>query len=963
MIRLPSRLKGLLDKDDSLEAAVSGTLATVSPLVAHSHLPFFPEYTDHGIDHLQTVLQTADALIPDSSHSDLTAADAATLVLAILLHDLGMHLTESGFFTLIEPNGQYSARPLTPDLDPVTWPQMWEDFVAEAKRFDGRSLKRLFGDTDPIRRPPSDPEQLTRRDRKLIGEFLRRHHARLAHDIANRGFPTNAKPLRVISPHLPEELTDLAGLVARSHGSPIRSCLPFLEKHFHLWEFQGVHAVYLMVVLRIADYLQVQSDRAPAERLRVVDIKSPASQGEWSAHRAIKNITFEGPDPAALDIKAIPTDVQTFLRLQDLLGCLQKELDLSWAVLGEVYGRHQRLGRLALELRRVRSNLDDLNSFATSVSYIPERARFESVDADLLSLLVEPLYGKNVNIGVRELIQNAVDACRELKDYCEHTKYEMHNAPPGAPDVSVVLTGDDASGYQLTIADRGIGMTADTVRNYFLKAGASYRSSDAWRRAHESEPGKSRVLRSGRFGIGVLAAFLLGDELEVTTRHVASREQDGVRFRAALDSDAIELQRCNAPVGTTVLITLRPDSAKSIKGLGDRAHSWRSDFGELPRGLYVLKWPSVDIRLPEPPRGEPILWPAEGVALPPEWNRITADGYEDVQWSYRDTGSGVKDELACNGIAIGRLNLDSSVWRADAGMDFNLPSISVFDPNGKFPLVLTRTAMATRSLPFQAEVIADICRDLVAFCLTDEAPTIWRAHAMKLSPVTIPKCHYLGLAGRGWERRYTPYVMTRGGFALRNDWILRYLNLSSLVVVSDAAMRCPLPAPNWAVTLGSLHAFGLQLCDYFARSYLSPFGDRRDDFASDLVVGARIHVPVQVTRRWPNSAMGKTILKMVHKETDESGAQVYVTERFRPFGFPFKVPDAGVWAVAECTLKNVPPPDTKTSAIGKAFVDLLGTCLIPYDLSERRARFGKAFNELGDYISRHEELAKKKPPA
>ena len=38
------------------------------------------------------------------------------------------------------------------------------------------------------------------------------------------------------------------------------------------------------------------------------------------------------------------------------------------------------------------------------------------------------------------------------------------------------------------------------------------------------------ALRGGRFGIGVLAAFLLGNEIDVTTRHVSS--EDGEIGRA-----------------------------------------------------------------------------------------------------------------------------------------------------------------------------------------------------------------------------------------------------------------------------------------------------------------------------------------------------------------------------------------------------------------------------------------------
>ncbi len=58
-------------------------------------------------------------------------------------------------------------------------------------------------------------------------------------------------------------------------------------------------------------------------------------------------------------------------------------------------------------------------------------------------------------------------------------------------------------------------MSEHVIREYFLKADASFRTSDAWHKAHdqqadEPDPGKPRIIRTGRFGIGALAMFLFG---------------------------------------------------------------------------------------------------------------------------------------------------------------------------------------------------------------------------------------------------------------------------------------------------------------------------------------------------------------------------------------------------------------------------------------------------------------------
>ncbi len=128
---------------------------------------------------MEAVLETADKLIRDKCRGIISAGDVATLVLATLLHDCAMHLSDDGFATLIKSGHE------VPGFADKPWSKLWEDFIAESRRFSGRKLMALFGDSDAIKPPPSDPNDLdvhkmTGKDLLLIGEFLRRHHHRLA---------------------------------------------------------------------------------------------------------------------------------------------------------------------------------------------------------------------------------------------------------------------------------------------------------------------------------------------------------------------------------------------------------------------------------------------------------------------------------------------------------------------------------------------------------------------------------------------------------------------------------------------------------------------------------------------------------------------------------------------------------------------------------------------------------------
>lgn len=265
-MKIPERLAYVLETDQGLDGAVKQSISQFEPWIKHSNLPFFPEYTKHDIEHIESVLQTAAGLIRDEAWETVSAGDAAVLILAVLLHDCAMHLTESGFGALLS---QARSGMVIPDMGDKPWNILWEDFYGEASRFDGRKLTRLFGDAHPVRRPPLQSGEMTKKDRLLIGEFLRRHHPRLAHEIALFGVPTTGQhPLLLASfSEANDHIPALAGLIARSHGADIRAYLPFLRRHFDVRQFKRVHAVFLMTLLRVSDYLQLDSDRAPSQML------------------------------------------------------------------------------------------------------------------------------------------------------------------------------------------------------------------------------------------------------------------------------------------------------------------------------------------------------------------------------------------------------------------------------------------------------------------------------------------------------------------------------------------------------------------------------------------------------------------------------------------------------------------------------------------------------------------------
>lgn len=227
MIKIPELFQQKLADSSVLKAAVSNSFTQFEPWLASSGMPFFPGFTDHGPRHISDVLDTAASLISDESQNLITAEDVAVLCIAILLHDCAMHLTQDGFRALIEDSNQ----PIVLSFGDRPWSQVWQDFTAEARRFGQDKLLAIFGDDEPLITEEIDYDNLSERDCLLIGEFVRRHHTRLAHEIAIKGVPSlSATKLELVGFDM--DLKDIAGLVARSHGMSIRNTFSYLKEKY-----------------------------------------------------------------------------------------------------------------------------------------------------------------------------------------------------------------------------------------------------------------------------------------------------------------------------------------------------------------------------------------------------------------------------------------------------------------------------------------------------------------------------------------------------------------------------------------------------------------------------------------------------------------------------------------------------------------------------------------------------------
>ncbi|NTW54651.1 MAG: hypothetical protein HGB15_07815 [Chlorobaculum sp.] len=737
-IEFPSQLKALLE-DSDLQAPIRALADRVGEILAGSVLPFFPDYTDHGVEHVNRVLKSEVELVPkevwerskrDSDPRLLCDADAAVLIGATLLHDIAMHLHPKGFLELVGKDSRFQPLPWFcechegPAAD-VAWHELWAEYVREARRFSDRDLTNIIGEESArlwkFQKLPDDTGQWERNHCLIVGEFIRRHHARLAHEIAMYGFPglpvgsgegefpaMGAKGLQLM------HLADLIGLTARSHGLSLRVCMAYLDAHYpgNLRPMDAA-VLYPMALLRVADYLQIDRQRAPSALLQLRNPQSPISVQEWQKHRAVQHI---GPakDPRC-KVVTVSSDLSLslYLQLRELLAGLQAEMDHSTAVLDEAYGTQTGLGlhHLNLAIRRVDSNLEK-PVFLKSLPYVPNKTGF-AADPNLLTLLVEPLYGKEPGVGVRELMQNAVDAVCELDAWCKvhDVPIDSLDLPEQEGDVMIDFIKRDDGSWFLRVQDRGIGMTSDTIQNYFLRAGASFRRSSEWSKEFVDDEGKPRVARAGRFGIGVFAVFLLGPSFKMWTRHVGADKKMGYMVEATENSQLIEIQRRDdLPVGTTIEVEISKESAE-ILGLDE-------DFAKNI-SWFCWDWPKVIMRVVREKSTKLLnleyVCPIRSKKLPPNWFVIHPKGLDAVYWTFENVM-----HFSCNGLRIAKpspYGLRDSRYEWLDQTQLQRPDIAVLDSAGNLPLTTQRYELSQDTVPFVNELARDVLFSYIAHAL------------------------------------------------------------------------------------------------------------------------------------------------------------------------------------------------------------------------------------------------------
>ena len=190
-------------------------------------------------------------------------------------------------------------------------------------------------------------------------------------------------------------------------------------------------------------------------------------------------------------------------------------------------------------------------------------ARFQIAEEKVRELLMgRQLYGKP-KLAIRELYQNALDACRwratrheyrrcKLGDD-KHWQTKFRDLADWTGLIRFTQGADEDGRPFIECEDNGVGMDLNTLKHVFANAGERFVYGQDFRAEQadwENLDDPLRMVPNSQFGVGVFSYFMLADEITVVTRHQARDGEPGPEaHEVRIASSGSLIQISQVPVG------------------------------------------------------------------------------------------------------------------------------------------------------------------------------------------------------------------------------------------------------------------------------------------------------------------------------------------------------------------------------------------------------------------------------
>ncbi len=312
----------------------------------------------------------------------------------------------------------------------------------------------------------------------------------------------------------------------------------------------GIYAInpqYIAILLRLGDLLDIDSKRTPDYLYNLLSL-SGISDEEWRQHFVIKNSEKIVTTPDKLkyiEFYGSTRDAKIHRKLLNYIDWIRKELENSTTFLNESVN--------PIYCLNINTNIRNMIK--------PEGFKFSNFKLFLdYKAITNLLMGENIyndkKCGLREIIQNSIDACKLMKE--EAARLELFKYDAYRPKIIIQI---DEREKTVTIYDNGIGMSFDIIKKYFLNVGVSYyNSKDCKYRGYSYTP-------IGNYGIGFLACFMLSDSIKIKTKRFDS--PDTIIVDVEKNNDYVVFDKCDEKRSSFTEITLDATFFQVFKAAND----------------------------------------------------------------------------------------------------------------------------------------------------------------------------------------------------------------------------------------------------------------------------------------------------------------------------------------------------------------------------------------------------------
>jgi len=489
--KIPKLVEELSNRKSEFLPCLANVALKIKPVLSNI-VGTFPNYTMHNINHSVSVMEYMYVLIDDVSL--LSDLEIYIMILAALFHDSGMYLDKDSKSKII--NGEETSDRIQIE-------------AALAKYQD---------------------------QHRALEEYVRRTHAERSRIMIKYCQGILCLP-NMIMQNLSNDLYN----ICLSHNESV-DWIKYNLPINHVKGNYSYNCQYIALLLRISDLLDIDETRTPKILLDTLDL-SEINTLEWKQHLIISNSEKICVDKQMPFKKIVfhgeSCDPIIYRKLLGYIEWINKEL-MESVMLAETMDKQYVLYLNPKVENRIETREFDFSNLTLRVDL---RA--------ITRILIGDKIGRERDFGLREIIQNSMDACRIMQEI--RVKEQEPDADEYVPKITIYL---NKAKDLVRIRDNGIGMSIEVLKKFYLNVGKSYYNTDDFELlGYTYQP-------RGNFELGFLACLMMSDTIVVKTRKY--NEKITHEISIVKNSEYIMLKEIEDMAFTGTLITFQYSSFMNV---------------------------------------------------------------------------------------------------------------------------------------------------------------------------------------------------------------------------------------------------------------------------------------------------------------------------------------------------------------------------------------------------------------